>query len=639
MYVCSFTIYNCNCNVLILHIFPLSPYIAPCGHSFCLPCILGYLNSVTCELNKESDRIKKNKQTNGKVVVGSSPSSSRAVSITSIRARCPLCSSGSSTELKAGDSIITYKDLRPFVFVTVLPISASTQKACNAKGKKCEGNQPGSRMRFVKLHRQKQCPSPYLPLNGHRIRGISLRSSSDATTIDQNILPDFPDGDDDTDECQYTRHFFAGVDEYENILQRDLDDLNNYHQSYICKMDKREDFNVSMSIEAIQASQRRWFGGSGSDGGFRSMELEAKSTDLISRVDGLILTESIKENEEDDDAKAQGKRASPKKSALLPSGSFHLHRSGDSNADSQGESSEFVYYQAADGQPFYLSGINVACLMHEFSLHEVDETQDDNLNDHISSKERPRNTLPLPDEFEATVLEIEQALVSNDLIKRKHFLSHVPVGSSVAFAEVDLYSGGENMNRPMLSHGTLSKFKGELQRRKSERQRAVKIEQKQDLIARTRAEKEEQRRRRELLGSRYSSEGADSVQTIDPDDDFFQATTHDESEAAAPSSPTFKFNEVCASGGVFPALSSSHETAAYFPPLQSTSEMPQYSPSHKPNATIWGSRKSITPTPKKAEKTAVNNFPSLSELSLSTKSDNKAARIRKGSIGSWGSER
>ena len=518
----------CIHNVLILHIFPLSPYIAPCGHAFCLPCILGYLNSVTCDLNKESDRTKKNKQPNGKVVVGSSSSSSNTVSITSIRARCPLCSSGSSTELKAGDSIITYKDLRPVVFVPVLPINATSQEA--NKGKKCEGNQPGTRMRFVKLHRQKQCPAPYLPLTGHRIRGVSLRSN----------VPDFPDGDDDTDECQYTRQFFAGVDEYENILQRDLDGLNNYHQSYC---DTREDFNVSMSIEAIQASQRRWFGASGSDGGFRSMELEAKTTNVITRVDGLVLTETIEENKQDD-AKPQAK--SPKKSALLPPGSFHLHKSDDT--DSQGESSEFLYYQAVDGQPFYLSGINVACLLQEFSLHKVDYTQDDNtnLNDHSSSKERPRTTLPLPEDFEATIVEIEQALVSNELIKRKHFLSHITIGSSVAFVEVDLSSGGDSMSRPMLTHGTLSKFKGELQRRKSERQRAAKMEQKQDNVARKRAEKEEQRRRRELLGSRYSSEGADTVQTIDPDDDFFQATTHDESETA-PSSPTFKFNEVCAS--------------------------------------------------------------------------------------------
>ena len=613
MHVHSYLYSQC-CNVT----FPISPYIAPCGHSFCLPCILGYLNSVTCELNKESDRTKKNKQPTGKVVVGSSSSSSKAVSITSIRARCPLCSSGSSTELKAGDSIITYKDLRPVVFVPVLPINATSQEA--NKGKKCEGNQPGTRMRFVKLHRQKQCPSPYLPLNGHIIRGVSLQSSS--TTIEHNNVPDFPDGDDDTDECQYTRQFFAGVDEYENILQRDLDDLNNYHQSYICKMDTREYFNVSMSIEAIQASQRRWFGASDSDGGFRSMELEAKTTNVVTRVDGLVLTETIEENKQDD-AKPQAK--SPKKSALLPPGSFYLHKSdGDSNTDSQEESSEFVYYQAADGQPFYLSGINVACLMKEFSLHKVDEIQGNNLNDHISSKDRPRNTLPLPDDLEATIVEIEQALVSNELIKRKHFLSHITIGSSVAFVEVDLSSGGDSMSRPMLSHGTLSKFKGELQRRKSERQRAAKMEQKQDNVARKRAEKEEQRRRRELLGSRYSSEGTDTIQTIDPDDDFFRATTTCDESETAPSSPTFKFNEVCASGGVFPAL----ETAAYFPPLQSTSEMPQ-SPSHKSNATTWGSRKSITSTPKKA---VANNFPSLSELSLSTKSDNKAVRIRKGSI-------
>ena len=109
----------------------------------------------------------------------------------------------------------------------------------------------------------------------------------------------------------------------------------------------------------------------------------------------------------------------------------------------------------------------------------------------------------------------------------------------------------------MLSHSTLSKFRGELQRRKSERLRAVKREQKADKVARVKSEKDEQRQRRELLGYNYLY-GGTRQQTIDPDDEFFQApaASFDELEEGVQQnrSATFQFNDVCAAGGVWPEL-------------------------------------------------------------------------------------
>jgi len=283
----------------------VSPFIAPCGHSFCLHCVLGYLHSVSKELNDESDRIKKEKQQNVKVnagLVGTCASSNKA-SVTSIRARCPMCSSGSSMALNAGDAMITYRDLRPVIFVPVSAVKAtSAGGAQSGKGKLSKGKanfEPGTRMGFVKLHRAKQCPSPYLPVSGHRMRGAPTAASAEPQ------LPDLPDGDDDNDECTYSRQYFVGLDEYNNMLQRGLDDLINYRENTMyCKLDSREEFNVSMAIEAVQASQRRWLGSSGDDGGFRGMELEAKSAAVITnQLDQMLISESTNERNSNEDAK------------------------------------------------------------------------------------------------------------------------------------------------------------------------------------------------------------------------------------------------------------------------------------------------------------------------------------------------
>ena len=374
----------------------ISPHIGPCGHTFCLPCVLGYLNSVAKDLNAESDRICKTKQNmeGGKSVVGSATKA--AVAVTTVRARCPMCSSGNSSELNAGDAMITYRDLRPVVFT---PVSAVRAKAVGGE-KHHDGAHFGTRMRFVKLHRVVDSLTPYLPVEGRTIRGVGACSQA------EQCLPDFPDGDDDAEGCIYSRQYFLGCNEYDAVLQRSLGDLTKYRdESVHCQIDHREKWNVSMAIEAAQASLRRWLGSDGPEDGFRFMEFEAKlksSTDTVMLVPPSMKLSST--NEENTEQTMN----------LVPPGAVHLNN----------ELNECLYYQACDGQLCFLSGINMACLIEEFSIYHNEQS--------TNEPSRPRNTLPLPDAVEGTVIALEPMIVTPELVKRKHFLSCLPLGSSVS---------------------------------------------------------------------------------------------------------------------------------------------------------------------------------------------------------------
>jgi len=510
------------------------PVIAPCGHIFNLPCVLGYLNSVAKELNDESGRTKKS-TTGNRSVVGTGGSSCSAT-VTSVRARCPMCSSGSSLELTAGDSVITYKDLRPVQFVPVQAVIAAPVEKSRRKG--CDSSR--SKLSFVKLHRVKDCSAPYLPLVGKRIRH-SL---------------ELVDGDEDEDECIYSKHYFVGINEYENILMRNLSSLEKYRESAYCQIDKREAWNVAMAINAVQALHRR-FCGNDIGGGFRQLEIDARSNSPINRE--LIVSMS-----------SSGDEAN---SGLLQPGT--IHASDD----------EYIWYQCVDGQPVFLTGLSLACLLHEFSLHET-----------ASSLKPSRKACPLPDELTGMVLELERQTLTPSLLRRKPFLSHLPLGTEVSFAEIDWYSG--DGHRPMLSKATLQKFKPDISRRRNDRLRMAQMENKADRLARERMYKEESRRRRELLGANYV-EGS-SGQDIDPDDDFFHvpAPSLDEADGQRPRSSSFRFSQVCAENGEFPALSGSVGSTAVLPASTATYQ------------TTWGSSN----TKSNAKKT---EFPSLLESSRS----------------------
>ena len=548
------------------------PYIAPCGHSFCLPCVLGYLNAVAKELNAESERLHKSKQTQRSGVVGNTgcvPS----VTVTCVRARCPMCSSGSSIELNAGDAMITYKDLRPLVFIPVMKVNTD----CN--------------MKFVKLHRSKGCSSSYLPLEGHRVRGS--RST-------QQQLPDLPDGDDDPEEVTYARQYFVGLEEYSSLLQRQIRELNDYRDQPVCKMDPREEWNVSMALEAVQASQRRWLD-NGVVEGFISVEMSSK-LEQQQHLTNCRFVQSIAATEKqhnESQVETDGK-TNNKKSSLLHHGSTYLHRC-EPSASSGIETDEYAYYQSCDGQLCFISGFDVACLLNEFSLHNP--FQDGTIKG-------DRSKMPLPDEVLARVVAAEDEVLTHSLMKRKPFLSHYPLGCTVTFVELDWYSGGEGNNKPLLSQRTLKKFRDELHHRKTERIRMAKKEEKADKIARAKAEKIERQNRIDLYGA--NSMGSFERQTIDPDDEFFRvAMSAGETEEDVNTTPTFSFNQVCVENGVFPSLSSA---LASSPPKAQSS---------------WGRNTHQSP------KSPTTNFPSLSEsISLTkknVKSTSSAAEVRR-----WG---
>merc|ERR1712176_91024 len=108
--------------------------------------------------------------------------------------------------------------------------------------------------------------------------------------------------------------------------------------------------------------------------------------------------------------------------------------------------------------------------MHKVSLcGECKQSSEDNISFH-------RSYLPLPDEVTATVVEVNHSILTGSLLKRKPFLSHLPIGTNVSFAEIDFYSGGKNADKPMLSKATLKKFQGDISRRQSDRIRLARNE-------------------------------------------------------------------------------------------------------------------------------------------------------------------
>lgn len=70
---------------------------------------------------------------------------------------------------------------------------------------------------------------------------------------------------------------------------------------------------------------------------------------------------------------------------------------------------------AADGQRIFLHSINARCLALEYGSMEQ-----------------------CPHEIEAAVLQLDELLINDESRKRYKFLSHLPLGSDVLIAELDL---------------------------------------------------------------------------------------------------------------------------------------------------------------------------------------------------------
>lgn len=153
----------------------------------------------------------------------------------------------------------------------------------------------------------------------------------------------------------------------------------------------------------------------------------------------------------------------------------------------------------------------------------------------------------------------------------------------MVFAEVDWYSGGNNGREPMLTKATLSKFRQEIYRRKSERQHIFQLEETDAKAARIKSEKADRRRREEAFGSAHMCRS--SRQTIDPDDEFFKMPSSSMGEkldgVSNQQNPTsaFRFNQVCAEGGAFPELVGSRSPVSRVTPGVMLSKSPPALPS------------------------------------------------------------
>jgi hypothetical protein len=181
-----------------------------------------------------------------------------------------------------------------------------------------------------------------------------------------------------------------------------------------------------------------------------------------------------------------------------PYGSMYVHDDADTH----------LLYQADDGQLVFLNGFNMTCLLSDYARTRPDAASTD------SDTSKP----PLPDFIEGVVLEVENLQLTPELRKRMPFLSHIPSYTDILLVELDLFH--------ILSESTRRKFKAEFAKRRQRRVSKFQAEKRADMAA----ELEEMER----INDRKARS-----QMIDPDDEFFRASTKSEVAALSITSEDF----------------------------------------------------------------------------------------------------
>jgi len=431
-----------------------SARITKCGHSFCYPCLLQHIHS------------------------------SGSIDATAV-VKCPCCSLP-----------IYVDDIRPVLFDTVQ--SPKTQ----------------TRMKFVKLHRCKRSPTPYLPQRGQWKR--SAPYSAPSMTDDDNIFSRF----NYIDPVAYIEFLKTNQAELENYSE----DMKNIVPSSL------EIFFATMSIERVQRDILAAFAEMDDEqllverfkqeqAGiyqkipdslfFNRFSPDITGTDEVStqmpRKESLVadcgqnfcrLSTGI-----DNDKRPRGESIGSESSGNLSHISesrLHKAKRKPKNlpASLYLEQDEYQFYQAIDGQMCFLSKFNMNCLTHEFSTHAPLPSPSIMLDSSHGC-----NLIPLPDVVEGTVIEIESLHLTPEMRKRMPFLSHLPLYTDIVFVELDLNA--------LLSAKTVGHFRAESEKRKSRRKKILHAEKK---IDRENKKKEEQRI--DNLKARFHD--------IDPNDTFFQ---------------------------------------------------------------------------------------------------------------------
>mmetsp|Transcript_31932 Transcript_31932/g.52696 ORF Transcript_31932/g.52696 Transcript_31932/m.52696 type:complete len:707 (+) Transcript_31932:127-2247(+) len=430
--------------------------ITKCGHCFCLPCLLRHVHTSTA--------------------------ANAAVEV-----KCPCCGLP-----------IFVDEIRPVTLESVQPPKVKT------------------RMQLIKLHRTKECPSPYIPQ-----RGQWKRSSP-------HTAPTAADYD-----AVFSRFSYVHPGHYRELLAANQAELESYLRD-LQRHNPRdlECLFVQMSVERVksdtayawqemeeeQGLMDRY--SQGQSGMYQHIPeyLFALNTQSSTDVnfEGLSLDDHSGTSEGLNHQRARGISIGSESDSAArfgrPIRSFSIESADSGNLREKKQRREQTlpslqaslyleehasqFYQSTDGQLCFLSKFNMNCLIEEFSTHEPEEAVQ---TDTIYSQIRKRH--PLPDLLEGNVLEVESLHLTPEMRKRMPFLSHLPFYTDIVFVELDL-------NR-ILSNKTKQKFKAELEKRNRRRKNKV--------VAEKRVDRHQQRREEQRINELKSR-----MQCIDTTDQFFQ---------------------------------------------------------------------------------------------------------------------
>lgn len=432
----------------------VAPRITECGHIFCYPCFMRHMYA-----NNN---------------VSATASSTATGSTKMMIAKCPCCF-----------HLTSQSDLRPVEFVTVQsPHQESKQQPT---------------MEFRKLFRCKSGSAPFVPCT-HGIKTMHIKR--------RKHLENLPSANDV--DAMFSRYTYLHYDSYLEHFQNDLVSLNqemdnivimyatlmdnmNKMQEESCENDK---YYVSMAIAAVQVEYETAL-----EGRKEEQRLSESMKKLFEKdyIDVVPYKEEEKNHQENVD----------KCNEEMLNDNVPTETKKNQKGFQYGKmyaSNDYVqFYQSTDGQLCFLSGFNLNCLSHEFSVKDpVFESFDSSNSSSNKAKENAAVKPPYPDIIKGKIVEVERIHLTPEVRNRMKIFAHLPLYTDVTICELDI-----NKN---LSEETKKICKKDMDKRRKKRQAKKDAEK--------RAEKEIEMREKQRM-----EEISRGIQRIDPNDSFFHSVT------------------------------------------------------------------------------------------------------------------
>lgn len=169
-----------------------------------------------------------------------------------------------------------------------------------------------------------------------------------------------------------------------------------------------------------------------------------------------------------------------------PSENVTPRRAGDKAATDSSSSEVYSFYQQANGIYVVLHPLNMKCLLKEFAEPKPKDVEELEERDEVSAIWAEASSLAsastseipsagvcydlLPERIHGRVLEIEHVVMDDEMQKRYRFLSHLPRFCDFYLCELDLSE--------LLSHATVTAFRGEIKKRERQRKQKQKSKDK-----------------------------------------------------------------------------------------------------------------------------------------------------------------